>query len=108
MLSRINRLTKKDGLEDVCKKGRSIKRGCFLIKSRDNDLHIARVAFVVSKKITPKANKRNLLKRRLRNATRNVLASFPIGKDIVIFALSGIDKYSFSELKEKLSTLFIK
>ncbi len=108
MLSKINRLTKKDGLEDICKRGKSIKRGCFLVKSRDNNLSIVRIAFVVSKKITPKANKRNLLKRRLRNATRNVLSSFPIGKDIVIFALSGIDKYSFSELKEKLGTLFIK
>jgi ribonuclease P protein component len=106
MLPKINRLTKKHGLEDVCKRGKSIRKDCFLIKSKANNLPITRIAFVVSKKVTPKANKRNLLKRRLRNATRNILNSFPIGKDIVIFALDNADKYSFEELKQKLQQLF--
>lgn len=106
MLPKIYRLTKKDGLEDVCKKGKSVKKNCFLIKSRENNLSIVRIAFVVSKKIAPKANKRNLLKRRLRNAARNILETFPAGKDIVIFALNDTSKYSFNELQEKLKEIF--
>ncbi len=107
MLSKINRLTKKDGLEDVCKKGRSVRKGCLLMKYKGNSLPIARMAFVVSKKIEPKANKRNLLKRRLRNAARQSIKSLS-GKDIVVFALKGVEKYSYNQLKDKLEEILSK
>ncbi|MFA5349150.1 MAG: ribonuclease P protein component [Candidatus Paceibacterota bacterium] len=107
MLSKINRLTKEDGLEDVCKKGRSIKKGFLLIKYRNNNLPIIRMAIVVSKKTEPKANKRNLLKRRLRNAARKII-QFQSGKDIVLFVLSGAEKYSYNQLKEKLEECLSK
>lgn len=106
MLSRINRLTKKDGLEEVCKKGKVIKKGCLLIKHRENHLPVDRITFVVSKKIAPKANKRNLLKRRLRNAARYILNNS--GRDIVVFSLAGVEKYSYSELKNQLSDILSK
>lgn len=108
MLPKINRLTKKDGLEEICKRGKSIKKDCLLIKFRDNDLPIVRMTFVVSKKIVPKANKRNLLKRRLRNAARQIIDKSFFRRDIVVFALKGIEKYSYSELKERLQYILLK
>lgn len=108
MLSRINRLTKKDGLEEVCKRGKTIKKDCLLIKYRENGLSVVRLAFVASKKIAPRANKRNLLKRRLRNAARQIINDSLKGKDIVVFTLKGAENNSYSQLKEKLQAILMK
>ena len=108
MLPRRNRLSRKNDLAKICRQKKSIKQGCLLLKYRENELTAVRMAFVVARKVAIRASKRNLIKRRLRNAAQSLLNRCKTGIDIVFFALAGIEKKNFAEIKKNLKEILFQ
>ncbi len=100
MLPRENRLTKKKDFELVFKQGKVFKDGFLLFKTAENNLAESRFGFVVSKKISTKANIRNKVKRRLRQAVGNNIGECKRSLDVVVVALTGIQKKEFIDIEE--------
>lgn len=109
MLLRQNRIKKKDDIERIFKKGKSFKEGFLLLKTLKNDLNASRFGFVVSKKISKKANVRNKIKRRLREIIRLEIKSLKPGTDNLFVALPGLEKKEkFDDFKETVGKLLKK
>lgn len=110
MLLKKNRLTKKKDFEAVFKNGKTFKQGFLVIKIAKNNLGINRFGFIVSQKISKKANVRNKVKRRLREVVRLEIKNNnkKEGIDAIFISLSGIEKKSFSEIKEEAIKLLKK
>jgi len=103
MLPQKNRLTKKRDFDEVFLKGKSRKGDFLIFKSKKNGLKNPRVGFIVSKKVSNKANVRNKVKRKLRAC---VLAKLEIIKnptDIVIIALPSSKNKEFLEMQKAVS-----
>jgi len=100
MLPKLNRLAKKKDFDVVFKKGIGMKAGFLLFKVIKNQLSESRFGFIVSKKVSNKATIRNKVKRRLRSVVAGSLPECKKGVDVIITALSGIEKKEFSEIKE--------
>lgn len=121
MLPKINRLTKEKDFKTVFEKGEIIKNDFLIFKIFKNNLKESRFGFIVSKKISNKATVRNKVKRKLREAVLNGLkkfkttecSTFAAGQekesiDVVIIALSGIEKKEFSEIEKTALDFFKK
>lgn len=108
MLSQVSRITKKKDFEAIFKLGKTVKDGFLLFRILKNNLNQSRLAFVVSKKISDKATVRNKVRRRIRE-------SFSVGSfegkdpvDVLVIALSGIEKREFAEIKSSVSRFLEK
>ncbi|MCX6722084.1 MAG: ribonuclease P protein component [Candidatus Staskawiczbacteria bacterium] len=108
MLSKINRIKKKKDFEIIFKNSKSFKNNLFIFKIKRNDLGLNRFGFVVSHKVSKKATVRNKIRRRLADLMRKKTTDIKTGVDLVIITLPGIEKKTFSDLKEAINTLFIK
>ncbi|MBM3206756.1 MAG: ribonuclease P protein component [Candidatus Staskawiczbacteria bacterium] len=108
MLSKVNRLTKKNDFDFVFKNGKSEKKGLLIFKFLKNNLGSTRIGFIVSKKISNKASVRNKVKRRLRYIIQKQLRDKKKSLDIIIVALSGIEKRDFLETEETATFLLKK
>ncbi|MCX6738225.1 MAG: ribonuclease P protein component [Candidatus Parcubacteria bacterium] len=109
MLPKIHRLRKKKDFERVYKKGKGFRQGFLFLKSLNNDSKISRIGIVVSKKVALRAVVRNLIKRRIRAATKDLISDIEPGQDIVISALTGINKTTdFKKIKETVNDLLLK
>lgn len=128
MLAKENRLRKKRDFEAIFKNGETFKEGFLILRKTGNNLDIDRFGFIVSQKISKKANIRNKVKRRLRevvglsiknhlllnnflannNKTIDTKNDKKRGLDMALIALPGIEKKDFSETKENLIKLFEK
>lgn len=108
MLPKINRLQKQKDIERVLKKGKDIKEDFLVLKTVKNNLNESRFGFLVSKKISKKANIRNKIKRRLRELIMIRLKKIKIGTDNLIITLPGLEKKDFREIEEKIVRLFKK
>ena len=108
MLKKKYRLKKKKDFDQVFKQGSTAREGNILIKLVANQRDISRFGFIVSKKVSNKATARNKVKRLLREATRKLLVDVKPGFDVVIVALSGIEKNNFWQIYESLLNLFKK
>ncbi|MEK7167334.1 MAG: ribonuclease P protein component [Patescibacteria group bacterium] len=102
MLQKQHRLIKDKDFKIIFQRGRSFFIKEFGIKFLKNNLDISRFGFVISNKIAKKANKRNLIKRRLREIIRKNLPNIATGFDVVIMARPEIKELKFSEMKEKI------
>jgi len=102
MLPKKNRLTKKKDIELVFKKGSGFRSGILLFKSLPNHLSCSRFAFVVSKKVSLKAVRRNTLRRRLRVAAKEIIPKFARPMDVVVVALPGALDKTVAQLHENL------
>jgi ribonuclease P protein component len=104
MLSKTNRLTKKKDFETVFRFGRSIFTKHIGIKYQKSNLPQPRFGIIVSNKIAKKANKRNKLKRQLREIIRLRIKSgqvnFPY--DFIIIARPGILDLDYQGLEKEL------
>lgn len=112
MLPKKNRLTQKKDFDFVFKNGKTVRSTFLLFKFLKNHISETRFGFIVSKKISNKATKRNLVKRRLRGAVSNLSEDFNSLKnkksfDIIMIALPGILDKNFSEI-EKMITDFLE
>ena len=66
---------------------------------------VARIACAVSKKVALRANVRNAIKRRARNAIRSILPSFPTGYAYVFNAKREAVNASYTEIKKDIESL---
>jgi len=108
MLPKKNRLKKKKDFERVFKGGKSFKKGFLILRFKENDLKINRFGFVVSKKISKKAVKRNQIKRRLREVVRSNIDFYKKGFDLVYISLPGLEKQNFQKIKDTILFLLNK
>jgi ribonuclease P protein component len=108
VLAKKYRLKKRKDFARVYKFGKGIKGNFLFIKKAENNLNVSRFGIVVSKNLAKKATLRNKIKRRIREIIRANLPQLKEGFDVVIIALSGIEKRSFLEIKEEIEKLFSK
>lgn len=104
MLASQNRLRKKNDIDNIFRKGKTIASGLFFLKFIKNDFKVNRFAFVVSRKISNKAVERNKVKRRLREAVKQFAISQ--GFDFIIIARPVIVKANFQEIKDSINEIF--
>ncbi len=108
MLAEINRLKNEQDFENLFKKGKSFKVGFLTLKIAKNNLKESHYGFVTAKKFFKKTVLRNKIKRRLRSIIRQNIKDIKKGVDVVLIALPGLEKKSFSEIKEILDLIFKK
>lgn len=104
-LKRALRLRKSKDFQHVRQQGRNIASRLLILTFAPNDLATLRIGFVVSKRVSKHAVKRNYVKRLLSEAIRPVLADIPAGWDLVISAKTSIIGVKFLDLVEDLHTL---
>lgn len=103
MLSKENRLSKKDGFKAVYLKGKTyfLKNSGLTLRYAKNSLESSRIGFVVGKKYSNKATERNRLKRQLRGIFQKKLDKIKPGVDIIV----SFKKKKGNSLPEKHKTL---
>jgi ribonuclease P protein component len=110
MLLKVNRLQKEKDIERVFKKGRGFKEDFLVLKTLKNDSNKIRFGFVVSQKVSKKANIRNKIKRRLSELVRSKLKSKVLTNysDNLLIAAPGLEIKDFWEIEEAMNKLFQK
>lgn len=108
MLSQKHRLKKKKDIEIVFKKGKVFRENLLLLRTVKNELNFYRFGFIVSQKVSKKANIRNKIKRRMREVLRLKVGLIKSGTDNLLIALPGLEKKDFKEFKEIIDKLFKK
>ena len=108
MLPQTSRLKKKKDIERVFKKGKGVKEDFLILKTVKNDLNETRFGFIVSQKISKKANIRNKIKRRLRELVKVKLKKLKKGTDNLIIVLPGLETKDFWEIEEIITKLIKK
>ena len=104
-LKRALRLRKSKDFQRVRQQGRSTASRLLILAFAPNDLATLRIGFVVSKRVSKHAVKRNYVKRLLSEAIRPILADIPAGWDLVISAKTPIIGVNLLDLVEDLRTL---
>jgi len=108
MLVENNRISKKKDFDNIFKNGKSARGAFLILKFLQNNLKINRFAFVVSKKVSPKAVVRNKIRRRLSESIKEFNNQSEGGVDIIFVALPKIKDKNFSEIKEETNNLLSK
>lgn len=108
MLPGINRIKRKKDFETIFKNAKSFKNNLFISKIVKNGLGLNRVGFVVSQKVSKKATVRNKVKRRLSEILSPKMKEITAGTDVILIALSGIEKKEFFEIKECVEMMLFK
>lgn len=102
MLARENRLLKAEDFRSTMKQGRKVSSNHLVIYlKRDEAMPHARFGFVVAKSVGG-AVKRNLVKRRLREVSRQLLAEVGPQTSVVVRALPGSAELEWNKLREEL------
>lgn len=108
MLPKINRLHKESEIKRLMQTGRAFFLPQFTFKYKITKQPEIKIAFVVSNKVSKKAVVRNLLKRRLRNATKDFLAEAKPGHQLAIIAKPSALKLDYPTIKKQLQFAFKK
>lgn len=85
--------------------GQRLRNPLFDLIFKPNSLPHSRLAFIVSKTISPKAVVRQLLKRRLRHAVLPLLKTHP-GYDLLLIAKPPLKDASFDKVQELMEQQF--
>lgn len=102
-------MNKKQDIERIFKRGRSIYAGALGLRAAPNSLAISRFTVVVSLKVSKKAVERNRLKRRLREIMRQeIMPRIKGGLDGIILTQKPLLNLTFDELKKLTIELFKK
>lgn len=101
-----HRLRKNSQFNFIYKKGERVHTDNFTLFVVKSKYECYKIGFSINKKIG-KANKRNLLKRRLKEITRRFV-KVPKFCNFVIMAKENATKLSFEELKKEINRLFKK
>lgn len=104
MLSRTARVTNRDDYDRVFAKGRTVHGSHLSVRTLPDD-GPARLGFIVGKRVSLRATKRNRLKRRLRATARVMYDKLPGSLTVVIAKPSARDR-SVVELERELTELF--
>ena len=98
MLKKEFRLRKQKDFENAFSGRICFSEKFLLLKAVKNDLDISRFGFVVSKRVSNKAAKRNRIKRLLRESIRLSQKSIKPGFDLVFVSRSAIADRNFQEI----------
>lgn len=90
------------------RKGRYVSTPPFLLKWKKNTLGRARIAIVVSTKVSKKATDRNRIKRRAREIMKAHPTLLHLSLDIVFIARMPAATLSFEELKKTVHAAISK
>ncbi len=101
MLPKEHRLKNEKDFELLFKKGRGVFDNFVGIKLKENNLDVSRFGFVVGVKVSKKAVKRNLVKRRLREVVKDKLKDIKPGFDVILIIRPAALDLKLDELKEK-------
>jgi ribonuclease P protein component len=102
VLSRVNRIVRGADFRTVVRSGRRFPAECAVVYVRRGDPEAAsRFGFIVSKAVGT-AVTRNLVARRLRSVSRDLLSTSDTGVDVVIRALPGIADVPWPTLHESV------
>lgn len=99
------RLRNNSDFQRVRQQGQSIASRLLILAWSPNDLARLRIGFVVSKRISKHAVRRNYLKRLLSEAMRGVLPELPANMDIVLTARNSAASSDLRLLQEDIRTL---
>ncbi|MFZ2154471.1 MAG: ribonuclease P protein component [Candidatus Moraniibacteriota bacterium] len=105
MLAKKNRITQKNEFDLLYKKGSSLKFEYLKISFLPNQLAHNRLAVVISKKVSAKANQRNYLKRKLKSLFFNNLNNKGLFYDILITGFKNIEKLKNLDILTIVNTL---
>lgn len=108
MLKKKNRIISSALFDKILHKGKSKKNEYFKIVFLENNLNYSRYGIIVSSQISKLAVQRNLIKRRIRNALKDLLPVLDVGFDVIIIAQKKSLKLNFLEIKECLRALCFK
>lgn len=101
-----HRLKKAKQFSYIYKKGKRANSQHFTLFSVESKFANYKIGYSISKKIG-KANKRNLLKRRLKEIVRTNSLAKP-NHNYVLLAKIGAAELSFEEIKKQITSLFEK
>ena len=103
VLARANRLVEADDYRRLVRRGRRYASDHAIVYfSRSSDVRPVRFGFIVPKSVGV-AVKRNLVRRRLKAVSHELLASVSSGTDIVIRALPGAAQADWDTLRSEIS-----
>lgn len=102
MLPKPNRLNQEADIVRILRKGSSVATPFFTFKFLPSSLTRSRFGFLVSKKVSNKANKRNLAKRRLRAAVLRYLPQIQFRCDSLFIARPPILNKSYKEIEPQV------
>jgi ribonuclease P protein component len=105
MLPSPNRLRNKSDFARVLKNGKSKNSQFLSLRFIGNDCPLSRLGLLVSKKAFKKANQRNRIKRKLREALRANLSPIRPGQDIIFIARAGLEKNTSKEMARTILSL---
>lgn len=108
MLPREKRIRDTRDFKRIYQKGSFFGSGLFSVNVLRGRSENTRLGIVVSKKVEPKATKRNLLKRRFRSAAVKLYDELPAGYDVVVNIKPKAGKADFAEIEKELSAAFGK
>ncbi|MFZ3054594.1 MAG: ribonuclease P protein component [Minisyncoccales bacterium] len=108
MLPKENRLKKEKEFEAVFKGGRTVKGNSIFLKYLANGTDKTKVGFVVSKKVSKLAVKRNKTKRRMREIVRLRKKEIKEGLSIIFIALPSINNAGYEEIKKDIESILNK
>lgn len=99
-----HRLRKNNQFSYIYKKGERVHSTHFVLFAVKSKYECYKIGFSINKKLG-KANKRNMLKRRMKEITRPICPSFC---NFVVMAKEGATELSFDEIKKELEFLLKK
>ena len=106
MLNKKNRISNRQLIEKLFKKGRFYKNNYFLFRFLPSIEPISKFAVIVSKKVAPKAVDRNHLRRQISEAVKDNIPL--LKKDVVclITAKTNVNKAGYEELNKGIIDFF--
>jgi len=109
MLSKANRLHLDNDIKGLLKSGKTFFLPEFIIKFKLIDTKQSpKIGFVVSTKVDKRAVKRNLVKRRMRQASRELLPKIKDGYYLLIIAKKEAVGLDYKTIKKQLDFAFSK
>ena len=108
MLPRTYKLKRDNDFKKVFKDGRYQSGGVVKIKFLKNNLTISRFAFLVGKKISKKATKRNKIRRIMEESIRLKFEQIKTGFDVVVLVSPDILNKKYQEIEKDLVGLLQK
>ena len=108
MLAKEYRLKGQKNFDRILKSPNTTRGQFLYIKFINNDLAITRFGLVVSNKISPKATKRNYIRRSLRQIIVESRKDIKSGFDIILLAKNNIIDAKLNDLREDLKKLLIQ
>lgn len=108
MLPSNHRLNQEKDVGRVLRRGSRTSSSNFIFLYLLNGQKSSRFTFLVSKKVSNKANKRNLVKRRLRHIIGKNLKTMAGGRDCVLIAKKSILLENYHDLEAEIRKVLLE